>query len=90
MRHRQRVVRLEEHQRKRNGRLHPLAVVQYPWDLPEGDRDRWLGEELPCTCGQVGCPLLIIGALLPVKAPSAEAWAERAQPYYVQRKGRHA
>jgi hypothetical protein len=40
MRHRQRVVRLEEHQRKRNGRPPHLAVVQYPWDLPDGDRGR--------------------------------------------------
>jgi hypothetical protein len=66
------------------------TVVQYPWDLPDGDRDRWLREELPCTCGQVGCPLLTIGALFPAKAPSAEAWAERVQTYYAQRRGCHA
>jgi hypothetical protein len=90
MRHRQRLVRLEEHQRKRHGRPHHLSVVQYPWDLPDGDRDRWLREELPCVCGRVGCPLLTIGALLPAKAPSGEAWTERAQTYYAQRRGSHA
>jgi hypothetical protein len=90
MRHRQRVVRLEEHRRRRTGRPHHLSVMQYPWDLLDGDRDRWLEEELPCVCGRVGCPLLTIGALLPAKAPSAEAWTERAQTYYAQRRSSHA
>jgi hypothetical protein len=90
MKYRQRLIRLETYQRQRNGRPHHLSVVQYPWDLPDGDRDRWLREELPCVCGRVGCPLLTIGVLLPAKAPSAEAWTERAQTYYAQRRGSHA
>jgi hypothetical protein len=90
MKYRQRLIRLETYQRQRNGRPHHLSVVQFPWDLPNGGRDRWLAEELPCTCGQVGCPLLTIGVLLPAKAPSLEAWTARVQTYYAQRSGSHA
>ena len=90
MKYRQRLIRLETYQRQRNGRPHHLSVVRYPWDLPDGDCDRWFREELPCACGEVGCSLLTIGALLPAKAPSAEAWTERVQTYYTQRRGSHA
>jgi hypothetical protein len=90
MKYRQRLIRLETYQRQRNGRSHYLSVVQYPWNLPDGDRDRWLREDLLCACGQVGCPLLAIGALLPAKAPSAEAWTERVQAYYARKRDSHA
>ena len=34
-----------------------------------------------CSCGQRACPQLRIGAILPEKAPSAEACAEHARHY---------
>jgi hypothetical protein len=84
MRSRQHFVRLEEYQRQCHGRPHHLLVVQYPWDLLNGDGHRWLGEELPCACGQVGCPLLTIGVL---RASSVQARAEHVQTYSAQGKG---
>jgi hypothetical protein len=86
MRHRQRLVRLETYQRQCHGRPHHLSIVKDPWELPDEDRARWLQEDLPCACGQVGCPDMTIGALLPGKTPSIEAWAKRAQEYYAQRR----
>jgi hypothetical protein len=90
MKYRQRLLRLEMYQRKRNGSPHYVSVVHYPWDLPDGDCKSWLREELRCAYGQVGCPEMMIGLLAPAKAPSVEAWAARAQAYYSQRKGSDA
>jgi hypothetical protein len=89
MRYRQRVARLEEYRRKRRPPSHFLSVVCTPWQMDGGAIDHWHREELACACGQVGCPELRVGALLPEKAPSVEAWAERAQAYDALR-GNHA
>ena len=89
MRDQQQVARLEEYRRKRRPPGHCLRVVSTPGHLDGGAIDHWLREELACACGQVGCPELRIGALLPEKAPSVEAWAEHAQAYSAQR-GNHA
>jgi hypothetical protein len=64
---------------------HHVSVVSYPWDLPDGDRDRWIRKELPCACGAIGCPEMTIGLVAPAKAPSAEAWSQAAQVYYAPR-----
>jgi hypothetical protein len=85
MRYRQRIVRLEEYRRTRLPPSHFLPIVRTPWDLDHVDCDDWL-QTLVCACGQVGCPELRIGALLPEKAPSAQAWGDRVQQYYAQRK----
>jgi hypothetical protein len=90
MRYRQRLRRLEAYQRQRRGRSHHLSVVHYPWDLPDEGRARWRREELPCACGRGHCPQMTIGLLVPATAPSVEAWAERAQQYYAQRRNRDA
>ena len=81
MRYRQRVARLEEYRCKRRPPSHFMSVVCTPWHMNGGAIDHWLREEVACPCGTVGCPDLRIGALLPEKAPSVEAWAERAQQY---------
>jgi hypothetical protein len=79
-----RLARLESRQR----RAHPdtlthfLSVVRVPWGEP--DEAQWL-RALPCACGVVGCPHLRIGALLPDKAPSADAWAEKVRAYMARR-----
>jgi hypothetical protein len=86
MRYRHRIVRLEEYRRTRLPPSHFLAIVCTPWDLDPVDEDEWL-QTLVCACGRVGCPELRIGALVPEKAPSAQAWSERVQEYYVQRRG---
>ena len=78
MRYRARVVKLEEYRRTRRPPSHVLSVVFQPWEEP--DRERWLAG-LTCPCGAVGCPELRIGALLPAKAPSAEAWQARVRQY---------
>ena len=64
---------------------HHVSVVRYPWDLPDGDRDRWLAEEVECACGVVGCERMTIGLVSPEKAPSAEAWSAQVQAYYRER-----
>jgi hypothetical protein len=51
---------------------HFIPLVFYPWHLGEPDETEWL-RALVCPCGQRECPELRIGALLPEKAPSAEA-----------------
>jgi hypothetical protein len=74
--------------------MHPshfVMSVRVPWNLPDGmDQDTWLREAVQSSCGQRGCPELRIGLVLPEKAPSAQAWAERAQAYCAQRSGCHA
>jgi hypothetical protein len=91
MRYRQRVTRIEEYQRRRLPPRHFVMSVRVPWDLPAGmDQDTWLRTEVTCACGQRGCPELRIGLVLPEKAPSPEAWTERVQTYYAQRRGSHA
>jgi hypothetical protein len=65
---------------------HFIASVRVPWDLPAGvDREAWLAAEVTCPCGEQGCPEFRIGLVVPAKAPSVEAWAERAQQYYQRR-----
>jgi hypothetical protein len=82
-----RLARLEAYRRRRAPTNHLLTSVGVPWDLPPGmDADTWLQEEVTCACGHRGCPELRIGLVVPVKAPSAEAWSGRAQAYYAQRK----
>jgi hypothetical protein len=51
---------------------HFVPVAFYPWHLDEAAEARWLRERV-CPCGQRGCPELRIGAMLPEKAPSADA-----------------
>jgi hypothetical protein len=80
MRHiERRLHNLEVRQHHGQVRSHFIAVVHTPWELDDAAVDRWLQEELRCPCGVVGCEHLRIGALLPEKAPSVEAWAERWQ-----------
>jgi hypothetical protein len=86
MRYRQRVIRLEEYQRRHTPPSHFVTSVQVPWDLPaDMHQETWLQAEVMCRCGQKGCPDMRIGLVLPEKAPSPEAWAERAQAYYAKR-----
>jgi hypothetical protein len=69
-----RVRRLEERQRRRcPPGQHFVSIVRVPWDVDEDDQDRWLREEVTSACGCCSCPELQIGAMLPEKAPSAEA-----------------
>jgi hypothetical protein len=77
-----RIARLEARQRQAHPDRHWTSVVRVPWDEP--DQARWL-RQLPCACGQVGCPERRIGLLVSEKAPSADAWAERAQAYVTRR-----
>jgi hypothetical protein len=91
MRHRSRLLRLEEYQRRRLPPNHFMMSVRVPWDLPDDmDQEAWLREGVLCTCGERGCPELRIGLVLPEKAPSAEVWAQRAQEYYARRGDRGA
>jgi hypothetical protein len=86
MRYRHRIVRLEEYRRTRLPPSHFVMSVRVPWDLPAGmDQETWLQEEVLCTCGERGCPELRIGLVLPEKAPSPQAWCDRARQYYAQR-----
>jgi hypothetical protein len=78
--------RLEALQRSRAGVRHRIPVLFYPWDLPDEARDAWLAEQLACTC-RPNCPGKGYGALVPQKAPSVEAWAQRARDYYQRRGG---
>ena len=86
MRHQRRLARLEEHARQQRRTLsHFIPVARYPWqgDGPAAD---WLAA-LVCPCGQRACPQLSIGALLPDKAPSPEAWDEEVRQ--AQERTRH-
>ena len=78
---RNRIARLEARQRRqhRPERVHFISIVRYPWRGAEPEAD-WL-RSLVCPCGQRACPQLRIGALLPEKAPSAEAWAAEVRRY---------
>jgi hypothetical protein len=49
------------------------------------DQAMWLRDEVVYRCGQRRCPELRIGLVVPQKAPSAEAWATRANTSYAQR-----
>jgi hypothetical protein len=67
---------------------HLISILQYPWSLPDGmDLDTWLRDEVTCSCGAVGCPLMRIGALIPEKASSVEAWGEQVRVWRAQREG---
>jgi hypothetical protein len=91
MRYRQRVTRLEAYRRRRLPPSHFVSSVYVPWDLPSGmDQETWLRTDVSCACGQRGCPKLRIGVVLPEKASSAEAWAQRARDYYMQRRTSNA
>jgi hypothetical protein len=86
MRYRQRVTRLEGYRRRRMPPSHFVSSVYVPWELPEGmDQETWLQEEVTCACGERRCPEMCVGLVLPEKAPSPEAWAQRARDYYAQR-----
>jgi hypothetical protein len=60
---------------------HCVLIVSVPWSLDETDQARWLREDVTCACGRQGCPALRISLLVPERAPSDEAWAERAAQY---------
>lgn len=86
MRYRHRITRIEAYRRRRLPPRHFLMSVRVPWDLPEGmGQATWLAAEVRCPCGERGCPELRIGLVVPAKAPSVEAWAERAAAYYQRR-----
>jgi hypothetical protein len=71
MRHRSRLLRLEEYQRRRLPPNHFVMSVRVPWDLPDGmDQETWLREGVRCACSQLRCPEMRIGLALPEKAPS--------------------
>jgi hypothetical protein len=84
-----RISRIEAYRRDRVSEGHWIPVLFYPWELPDDAQEVWLAEQRACACTP-GCPGKRYGALLPEKAPSVEAWAERAQQYYAQRRGHHA
>jgi hypothetical protein len=85
MRCHERIQQLEEYRRKQMPPSHFVTSVRVPWYLPAGvDHETWLQEEVMCSCSQRRCPELRIGLVVLTKAPSAEAWAERAQQYYAQ------
>jgi hypothetical protein len=80
---------METHAQRLLTDLHFISVLIYPHDRAEAALENWLAERLRCTC-HPDCPGKRVGAVLPKKAPSAEAWSERAQAYYAQRRGSHA
>lgn len=84
-----RISRIESYQRDHNSEGHWIPALFYPWDLPNDVQDVWLTERLACACTP-GCPGKRYGALLPEKAPSVEAWAERVQHYCAQRRATDA
>jgi hypothetical protein len=63
--------------------LHFISVLQPPWDLDHDAREAWIAEQLTCD-SSLTCPGKRVGAILPEKGLSVEAWAERAQAYYAQ------
>jgi hypothetical protein len=71
---------LEVRQHQGQAGAHFIAILQFPWDLHAEDEERWLAEQLACDC-RPNCPGKRVGALLPEKAPSAEAWAERCRQW---------
>jgi hypothetical protein len=79
-----RLRRLEHAHQGRIGAQHWIPVLFYPWDLPDEAKAAWLAEQLACTC-RPGCSGKGYGALMPAKAPSPEAWAERARQYSERR-----
>jgi hypothetical protein len=86
MRFRHRITGIEAYRRRHTPPSHFLMSLQVPWDLPAGmDQETWLAEGVICPCGRRECPEFRIGLVIPEKAPSAEAWAERAQQHYQQR-----
>jgi hypothetical protein len=80
---------LEVRQRHGQAGAHVIPILPYPWHLDAEDQEAWLAEQLACNC-QPDCPGKRVGALVPEKAPSAEAWTARAHAYDTQRRGRHA
>jgi hypothetical protein len=86
MRLRHRVTRIEAYRRQRSPPRHFLMSALMPWDLPAGmDQETWLAEEVICPCGRREYAEFRIGLVIQEKAPTAEAWAVRAQHYYQRR-----
>jgi hypothetical protein len=77
MRYETRLRRLEA--RRLRPVSHFLSSVRYPWYRDEPDHEWRRG--LVCPCGQRGCLELRVGAMVPEKALSPEAWAARARQY---------
>jgi hypothetical protein len=65
---------------------HFISVLIYPHHMAEYTLEGWLAEQLRCHC-RPDCPGRRVGAVLPEKSPSAEAWSERYQPYARERTG---
>jgi hypothetical protein len=84
-----RISHLENTPRLSRAEKHWVPDLFYPWELPNDMRETWLAEQIRCDCSPA-CPGKRIGAILPKKAPSAEAWAAQAQAYYAKRRGSHA
>jgi hypothetical protein len=79
-----RISHIEATQRHKRAEGHWIPVLFSPWDLPDERRDDWLAAQLACDCSPE-CPGKRAGALLPEKASSPEAWAERYQQYARER-----
>jgi hypothetical protein len=75
---------LEARQAQVQGHAHFIPILFQPWDLDLAARDAWLAEQLACDC-RPECPGKRVGALVPEKAPSAKAWAERCQQWQAKR-----
>lgn len=79
-----RISRIEAYRQDRAREGHWIPILFSPWDLPDDAQELWLAEQLACVC-RPGCPGKRCGALLPQKAPSVEAWTQRAREYYQRR-----
>jgi hypothetical protein len=51
---------------------HFINVLIYPRQMAEASLEDWFAEQLRCHC-RPNCPGKRVGAVLPEKAPSAEA-----------------
>ena len=80
---------MDTHAQRRLTDPYFINVLIYPHYMAEAALENYLAERLRCTC-HPDCPGKRVGAILPKKAPSAEAWPARAQAYYVKRRGSHA
>jgi hypothetical protein len=87
LRHRIKALEIRDQSRRLDS--HFINVLIYPRHMAEDALEGWLSEQLRCTC-RPDCPGKCVGTILPKKAPSAEAWAVRAQAYYAKRRGSHA
>ena len=73
-----RVMRLEARQRRqhRPELAHFTSVVRVPHDIPYDDWLVWLAAQ-PCACQRTFCGQRRVGALLPAKCDTPEAWEAR-------------